>query len=393
MRKSLAIIGGGAAALSLASFIDSEKYTCTIFEKNTQLGRKFLVAGKGGFNLTHNEPIEHFIGRYTPHSFLRSALNEFTNQDFRAWLESIGIETFVGSSQRVYPLHHFKPIDVLKKIEDHILRNNVQLSFNSEFFDFSSDKGVFIAQEWKKFDIVVFALGGASWSKTGSTGDWLTLLHKYAKTIPFKSSNCNFLIDWPTQFIEKHHGKPIKNCVSFIGNKKQKGEIVLTKTGVEGNGIYGLSPEIREQLETGTSASVYLDLKPHNTVESILKKLSTGKGSISARLRKEIKMPSELVDLLKISLTKDDFLHVPTLTHFIKHFPLKISGLAPIEEAISTVGGIDVHSVDENYQLKNLPNYYCIGEMLDWDAPTGGYLLQACFSMGHHLAQHLNNQN
>ena len=395
MKKQVAIIGGGTASLFLAAFLNTDIYNVTIFEKKTALGRKFLVAGDGGFNLTHSEELSIFKSRYTPASFLDNALDYFSNTDLRKWLLSIGVPTFVGSSGRVFPEKGIKPNDVLNCIKSHLIKKNVKFEFNKTFTGWDKENTLeFNSKEIIKSDYVVFALGGSSWKVTGSDGAWLNTFHKKGvDTLPFKPSNCAYKINWNEKFIQNNQGKPLKNISISINNKTQKGEAVITKFGIEGNAIYGLSPEIQTILDTKKEVEVSVDFKPTLNLETLIKKITHSTANTTRTLKKEIKLSDTVVELLKITLTKDEFLDSQILAKFIKNLPLTIVGSAPIDEAISTSGGINLNAVDSNFELKKIKNNFCIGEMLDWNAPTGGYLIQACASSGVYLAHQLNTKN
>ncbi|MGB0882281.1 MAG: NAD(P)/FAD-dependent oxidoreductase [Vicingaceae bacterium] len=390
MKKTISIIGGGPGAMLLAAHLDSTQFDVTIYEKNKALGRKFLVAGKGGFNLSHSEEIDDFIKRYTPPEILDETLLFFSNSDLREWLGGLNISTFIGSSKRIYPKEGIKPIEVLTAILDRLKENNVAIKTNENWTGFNEngeilfDSGLTI-----KSDITVFALGGASWKKTGSAGEWLNFFSdKGIKTVPFEASNCAYEIDWKNDFLIKNEGKPIKNIAISCEKSPKKGEIVITSFGIEGGAIYALSPLIRKQLNENGKALIEIDLKPTLTVEQLKVKLSTGK--LTQQLKQSVKLEKPKIDLLKHYLSKEEFLDVAFLAKAIKAFPLEIVGKAPLDEAISTVGGIDLNEVDNKFELLKLSNNYVIGEMLDYDAPTGGYLLQSCFSMGAFVAHHLN---
>ena len=395
IKKSIAIIGGGPSAFLLAAFLDTTKFNVTIYEKNKTAGRKFLVAGKGGFNLTHSEPIEELTNRYTSNNFLDKALLNFTNTDFRKWLEQIGIPTFIGSSKRVYPKEGIKPIEVLNAILNHLKEKGIEVKYEQTFSDWNKDKNPIINDKIIKVDYVVFSLGGGSWKITGSDGTWLqTFSKKGINTKLFEASNCGYKIEWKSDFIKNNEGNPLKNIAISCKNKTQKGEVVITEFGLEGNAIYGLSPQIRKELNTLSKATVFIDFKPTLTLENIISKIKkSAYKNTSQILKKELKLSNSQIDLLKIYLSKDSYLNTESLANYIKKFPLEITNTATIDEAISTVGGIDLNAVTENFELKNIPNQYCIGEMLNWDAPTGGYLLQACASIGVYLAKHLNRIN
>jgi uncharacterized flavoprotein (TIGR03862 family) len=394
MKKSLSIIGGGTAGLFLAAFIDSEIYQVTIFEKKKALGRKFLVAGDGGFNLTHGEILANLKNHYSPTSFLDSALTHFTNEDLRAWLLNLGIPTFVGSSGRVFPEKGIKPIEVLKSIQSFLQNKKVKFEFEKTFTSWDKSNGlIFNEKEIIQSDIAVFAMGGGSWKVTGSDGTWLNIFNeKGIKTLPFKSSNCAFNIDWAEKFIQRHEGEPLKNISISINNKTQKGEAVITKSGIEGNAIYALSGEIQAELASKKEAIVYVDFKPTFDLRKVVEKINYSKSNITTTLKEKLKLPKVVVDLLKTTLAKEAFLNIERLANFIKHFPLEIKSAGLIDEAISTTGGIDLHEVKSNFELKKIEDQFCIGEMLDWNAPTGGYLIQACASMGAYLANELNKK-
>jgi uncharacterized flavoprotein (TIGR03862 family) len=395
MKKQISIIGGGLSAFLLAAFLDPEKFTITIYEKNKTAGRKFLVAGKGGFNLTHSEPIEQLIKRYTADNFLKNSLHKFTNTDFRNWLAKIGIPTYIGSSKRVYPTAGIKPIEVLNAILKNLKEKGVRIMYNQTFSDWDDNKNPIINTKTIQTDYTVFCLGGGSWKITGSDGTWLdTFSKKGIETKPFQASNCGYQIDWKSDFIQKHEGTPLKNITISCDGIVQKGEAVITTFGLEGNAIYGLSPQIRKQLNLKSKATIFIDFKPSITLENILSKIKASNSKNTTQiLKKGLKLTNAQIDLLKINLSKESYLNPKSLSENIKRFPLEIINTATIDEAISTIGGIALNEISENFELKKIFNQYCIGEMLDWDAPTGGYLLQACASMGVCLANHLNNHS
>lgn len=396
MKRSIAIIGSGPSALMLAATLDESAFDVSIYERNYAPARKFLVAGDGGFNLTHSEDIEEFLTRYSPSSFLEKSIRAFTNTDLCNWLKSIGIDTYTGSSKRIFPVKGIKPIDVLNAILNELKNKNIQLktehtwkgwnSKNELLFEYQNDEIL------AKADITVFALGGASWGKTGSDGRWSDLFEKKGiEIIPFQPSNCAYQVMWDEKFLEQNEGKSLKNISIGCDDKIKAGEVVITRFGLEGGAIYALSPQIRKQLNEKRTAGIFIDLKPTLTIPEIKARLA-GKAikSLSKHLKDRLNLNDTQIALLKALLTKEEFLNLETLANSIKQLPLKITGMAPTDEAISTVGGISLNELDEDFQLKKSQKHYTIGEMVDWDAPTGGYLLQACFSMGNYLAKHLN---
>ena len=396
MKRSVAIIGSGPAALMAAAMLNEKIFDVTIYERNSATARKFLVAGDGGLNLTHSETMNSFITRYTPDTFLAPSLCSFTNTDLQNWLRLIGIETYAGSSKRIFPVKGIKPIEVLQAILQELKRKHVQIKIKHTWHGWNDKDELLIQHDGKeqviKAGMVVFALGGASWSKTGSDGGWLNLFsNKGIDAIPFSASNCACEIKWDEKFIAQAAGKSLKNIAISCDGKEKKGEVVITKVGIEGGAIYALSPQIRKQLLRNGTADIFIDLKPGLTVQEIKSKLaSKGNTAISSFLKEELNLSLVQLALLKISVSKEEFIHTNTLAQKIKRLHFSVAATAPIEEAISTVGGIALHEVGEDFQLNKIPRHYAIGEMLDWDAPTGGYLLQACFSMGFYVAQKLN---
>jgi len=398
LKKRIAIVGGGACALMLACELNPSKFEVSVYEKNAAPGRKFLVAGEGGLNLTHSENEADFVKRYTPPLFLESAFKSFSNKDLIYWLSAIGIETYIGSSGRVFPVKGIKPIEVLNHFLDKIKKNKTNIYTKYKLKDFSGDGVLFFENESEitevKSDLTIFCMGGASWPVTGSVGDWTGMFSKKGiKINPFRASNCSFHVDWPESLLAKIEGKALKNISVGCGGKKHSGEMVITHSGLEGSGIYPLSPEIRGVLERTGTAEITIDLKPALSLEKITGKIKTktaGK-NVTERLKNAINLGDTQILLLKNFLSKADFLDNEALAKSIKQFRLSITGLGPVEQAISTVGGIALEEVDPAFRLKKIPGHFVIGEMLDYDAPTGGYLLQSCFSMAKYLSDRLNS--
>lgn len=382
----------------LAAKLNSTKFDITLYEKNKALGRKFLVAGKGGFNLTHSEDLEILVNRYHPAYFLKPAISEFSNKDLQNWLSAVGIKTYTGTSKRIFPLKGIKPVEVLNAILEQLEDNHVQIKTNHHWIGFADDNSLLFKKETgivnEKPDIVVLALGGASWKVTGSDGTWVSnFINKDIICNIFEPSNCAYKVDWPKSILEKMEGTALKNCKFKSGNSFQLGEAIITDFGIEGSGVYPLSPEIRWQLSNKGEAQLYIDFKPQSTPKEIEQKLNSRKGvSMTTFLEKNLNLGETKTLLLKSFSSKEDFTNTKLLAYHIKHFCVKVTGLAPLDEAISTVGGIALNEVNEHFELKKLPSHFVIGEMLDWDAPTGGYLLQACFSMGNNLAHYLNKK-
>ena len=391
--KNVTIIGGGPAALMLAAQIDTEKYQVTVCEKKKTVGRKFLVAGEGGLNLTYNSTTEELINQYSPSEFMDPIIRQFTNEDLIHWLHHHEIPTFIGSSNRVFPDLDLKPIAVLNKIVEFIETKKIAFKLDTKWIGWNKEGDlIFEDSDEIKSDIVVFAMGGGSWKVTGSDGQWKEVFEaRGIEAPPFRAANCAFEIDWNKNFITTHEGKPLKNIALTYKNQTSKGELVISKFGLEGNAIYALSEKIQEKLLTRESVQIQLDLKPTMTVDQIKAKHKNSRQTkVTDILKKDLHLDRTSIGILKQFSNKDSFSNPDLLAETIKSVPLTILSADELDNAISSLGGIALEEIDANFQCKKIPNSYAIGEMLDWYAPTGGYLLQGCFSMGFALANHLN---
>lgn len=393
-KKRVAIIGGGAAAL-MAAYQLGQDVEVTIYEKGKALGRKFLVAGHGGFNLTNGVDGAELVAQYIPVSFLSEAIQNFGSHDTRQWLANIGIPTFVGTSNRIFPEEGIKPIHVLQKIQQQLVQQGCSFCFEHEFCGFDDYDRPLVNHQGEERAIIadkyIFALGGASWSVTGSKGDWVPYFEQIGvETMPFQSSNCGVNTNWGNGFINKYAGQPLKNIALTINDKRQVGEALITDYGVEGNAVYPIIPWVREAINTNGEAVVFLDCKPQNTIAQLVARVE-GKKVLPKNYKYVFKLSKAQLELAKQTLTKEEYLNPVIFAKSLKAIPLTVKGLRPIEEAISTVGGIALTAVNTDLSLKNHNHIYIIGEMLDWDAPTGGFLLQACFSMGAFVAQRIRS--
>ncbi len=394
-KSSIVIIGGGPSAMMLACTLDSSKYDVTIVEKGKAIGKKFLVAGKGGFNLTHSEDIHQMITKYEAPPFIIEALRAFTNLEFRKWLLDLGIDTYVGSSKRVFPIKGIKPVEVLQAIKKELKRRNVTILTDTQWVNSFIENGyINLIQKGQevtvKADKLVFAMGGSSWKVTGSDGGWIKSFNSVeVNTIPFRASNCALHINW-TEGMKSHYGKPIKNIALSYNQKYIKGELMITKEGIEGSPAYALSYYIGNDLITNESVEIEVDLKPSIELNKVASILSSSDKKTSKILRQDLSLSNHAVALLKSNTTREEFSNLDILAKRIKKMPLSIIGLSDIDKAISTVGGVDCNFLNDKMELRNFPNHYVIGEMIDWNGPTGGYLLQACFSMGRQLGVILN---
>lgn len=397
--KSIHIIGAGAAGLFLALALVDEGFEVNIYDQQNAAARKFLVAGDGGLNLTHSEPSESFAARYTPFNFIKKAFIEYDNRYFIDWLEKHEIPLFTGTSGRVFPTKGIRPAQVLAKLLSYLERDSIHFHYRHQWQGFD-DKGNILFKHQEQLlqitpDVTIFALGGASWPVTGSKGDWLHYFAKYGIQVSdFTASNCRFITKLSGDFLALQAGKPLKNIGLTISEKNSIGEIVFNKEGIEGSGIYPFSPQIRAALNQFGKAELLIDLKPHNTKEDLLSNLNNmpKNGSWSERIKLSLRLDATSHRLLKEICSKEEYLNAELLVQKIKVLPIIITGMGPLDEAISSVGGIALNEVDENFQLLKKSDTYIIGEMLDYDAPTGGYLLQSCFSMAMQVAAHLKTR-
>ncbi|MEI6411973.1 MAG: TIGR03862 family flavoprotein [Bacteroidota bacterium] len=384
-RKKVTIIGGGAAGLK-AAYALSPYFEVAIYEKAKTIGRKFLVAGKGGFNLTNSAQGEALIQHYDAPAFISDCLRAFDTSAVRAWLSDIQIPTYVGSSGRVFPEQGMKPYEVLKAIKNRLIKQGVQFYTQHQCIDFKDDALV-VQHGSEQFtiptDYTIFALGGASWPVTGSDGTWATMFEANGIALsPFQASNCGINIEWPESVTQYHEGKPLKNIRISVNGLNRMGETLITRYGLEGNAIYPLIPAIRQMLETQANPCIYLDFKPNNSLEQLAAKIS-GATMNTRDYAEAFKLDGAELAILKAFTDKHCFINPHAFAQAIKNLPLPVHSLRPIREAISTTGGVQAAEMNADFSLKKYPHVFAIGEMLDWDAPTGGFLLQACFSMAH----------
>ena len=383
MDEAVAVIGGGPAGLMAAEVLSAAGRPVTVYERMPSLGRKFLMAGRGGLNLTHSEDFRPFLGRYgAAGRMLKPLLEAFTPGDLIAWAEGLGQPTFVGSSGRVFP-KSLKASPLLRAWLARLDAQGVRFRTRMTWRGWTEDGALLFENgETVRPSATVLALGGASWAKLGSDGTWAPVLAgQGVELTPFEPANSGFTLDWSPVFRERFAGQPLKAIAVTHGRRTVRGEAVVAAYGVEGGAIYALSSDLRAAITADGSTTIEVDLRPDLSVERLAARLDRPRGAQSAAtfLRKAANLSPLEINLLReahgVALPAD-------LAAAIKRAPLRLTGLQGIARAISTAGGVSLGAVDEHLMLKARANVYVAGEMLDWEAPTGGYLLQACFATG-----------
>ena len=386
--KTAAIIGGGPAGLMAAQVLAAAGACVTVYDRSPSVARKFLLAGRGGLNLTHGEDMGAFMQRYGKASgALAAAVAALPPQAVVAWCEALGQPTFKGSGGRVFP-KAMKASPLLRAWLARLRGAGVAFAPRHlwQGFDaagalvFSGPGGASVAV---RADATILALGGASWPRLGSDGGWVAILQGQGVAVsPLRPANCGFDIGWSAHFRERHAGAPLKNIAVTVAGHRLPGEAMITQDGLEGSVIYAHASALREAL-TGGPAMLEIDLKPGLSGAALAARLGRPRGgqSFSNHLRKCAGLDPAAIALLRES-GAPQAMDPATLARHIKHLPLPVQAARPIARAISTAGGIAFAGLDAAFMLKRLPGVFAAGEMLDWEAPTGGYLLQACFSTG-----------
>jgi uncharacterized flavoprotein (TIGR03862 family) len=391
----VAIIGGGPAGLIAAEQLAAvDGLKVVIFDAMPSVGRKFLMAGKGGMNITHAEPLVDFVGRYGERqAIIGPLLDRFGPQQLRDWIQGLGIATFVGTSGRVFPTE-MKAAPLLRAWLHRLRQCGVQFHVRHRWLGWADDGALRFAtptgETTQRFDAVVLALGGGSWAKLGSDGAWVQILSAQGIAIvPLKPANCGFDVAWSPHFAERFAGEPVKPVVAAVAGRRQQGEFNITASGIEGGLVYALSAPLRDALETAGHAVLHLDLAPGKTLERLTTDLARprGRDSLANHLRRRAGIEGVKAGLLRELLPFEALTATDRLAAAIKQLPLPVTATRPLDEAISTAGGIAFSALDENLMLRALPGVFCAGEMLDWEAPTGGYLLTACFATGRAAGQ------
>jgi uncharacterized flavoprotein (TIGR03862 family) len=387
--KHVAIIGAGPAGLAAAETLSTHGLRVTIFERMPSPARKFLMAGRGGLNLTHSEALENLLPRYGDSAtHLTRLIEAHSPVDVVAWAEGLGQETFAGSSGRIFP-KAMKASPLLRAWLRRLDAHGVEIKLRHTWTGWSDTGAPLISENGASpvpmaCDATLLGLGGASWPRLGSDGAWReTLLNSGIAVTPLTPSNCGLLIDWSDHFKSRYTGEPLKRLAVTFEGDTQRGEAVITRQGLEGGAVYALSSTIAARTHGGGWANIVLDLKPDEPHDVIANRLRRprGKDSVANWLRKCLKLSPATVGLLR-EASRDLPADPDDLARLIKALPLTVKGTSSLDRAISTAGGVAFASLDENLMLRARPGTFVAGEMLDWDAPTGGYLLQAALSTG-----------
>ncbi|MQA37204.1 TIGR03862 family flavoprotein [Rugamonas aquatica] len=388
----VAVIGGGPAGLMAAQTLAQGGARVDVYDAMPSVGRKFLLAGRGGMNITHAEPYADFVTRYGKGSApLRSMLDAFGPQDVRDWVHGLGVDTFVGTSGRVFPTD-MKAAPLLRAWLHRLRESGVQFHMRHRWLGWRDDALVLDTPDGEllvQADAVVLALGGGSWARLGSDGAWVPLLAaRGAAVTPLVPANCGFDVAWSEHFSSRNAGEPL-TTVAIISTGadgkafRKQGQFVVTQGGIEGSLIYALSAALRDQIAADGSTTIYLDLLPDLTAQRVADEVARPRGarSMASHLQSRLGIKGVKAGLLRECLSKDQYADEDQLARAIKHLPVRLLRPRPIDEAISSAGGVRWDAL-EGTMLKSAPGVFVAGEMVDWEAPTGGYLLTACLASG-----------
>ena len=377
---SVAVIGGGPSGLIAAEHLAQAGLAVSVYDRMPSVGRKFQLAGRGGLNLTHSEPLGRFLDRYGPaRALLAPAIEAWPSDALCQWCAGLGQETFVGSSGRVFP-RAFKATPLLRAWLVRLAGLGVRVHAGHRWVGWDDAGALRFAtatgEAQVRPDATLLALGGASWPRLGSDGGWTPLLRERGVAVnPFRPANCGFLHPWSPVFRERFAGEPLKRIAASFGGETVRGEAVLTADGIEGGVIYALSQPLRDAIDAEGSAVLTLDLRPDLDAVALARRLGGHGQSLANALRRGGLAPAAAGLVREVE-------GAGPLAERVKALPLRLVGTRPIERAISSAGGIALTELDAGFMLRRLPGVFAVGEMLDWEAPTGGYLLQAAFSTG-----------
>jgi uncharacterized flavoprotein (TIGR03862 family) len=390
--RTVAVIGGGPAGLIAAEVLARAGVAVTVYERMPSVGRKLLLAGRGGLNLTHSEPLDRLLTRYGDiDPLLKRAIEHFPPAALRAWAEELGTETFVGSSGRIFP-KAMKASPLLRAWLRRLGALGVRFALRHRWLGWDHSGRLRFAHGGREVivaaDVTILALGGASWPRLGSDATWAEVLVARGVAIaPLAPSNCGFIVAW-SEAMRRLQGTPLKRIALSFGGQSIRGEAVVTRDGLEGGAIYALSAPLRDAIARDGGATLSIDLRPDMPAAAVVARLAAprGKASLANVLRKALKLPLVATALLHEATTAQGrplgSLSADQVAALIKAVPVRLTGVQPIASAISTAGGIRFDALDNHFMLNAAPGVFAAGEMLDWEAPTGGYLLQACFASG-----------
>ncbi len=397
----VAVVGGGPAGLMAAETLAAAGRRVALFDGMPSAGRKFLLAGKGGLNLTHAEALDPFVRRYAERTaVLAPWLQAFGAEQLRAWAGVLGVATFVGSSGRVFP-SDMKAAPLLRAWLHRLREQGVSLHMRHRWLGWADDGALVFSTPAGAVQVqpqaTVLALGGASWSRLGSDGAWWPLLQARGVPLaPLQPSNCGFDVAWSEHLRSRHAGAPLKGVAMQVDSLqpgrppwRQAGECVLTAGGIEGSLVYAASALLREHLARDGRATLHLDLLPQRSADWVAREVAHPRGprSLATHLKTRLKLEGAKAALVWECVPKADQADPAMLAAALKALPVTVTAARPLDEAISTAGGVPFEALDEGLMLQALPGVFCAGEMLDWEAPTGGYLLTACFATGRVAGQ------
>ncbi|MEO6423280.1 MAG: TIGR03862 family flavoprotein [Candidatus Nitrotoga sp.] len=392
--KSVAVIGGGPAGLMAAEVLIQGGMRVDLYDAMPSVGRKFLMAGKGGMNITHSEPMEPFLSRYgARRAQIEPLLDSFGPEALREWVHNLGIATFVGSSGRVFP-SDMKAAPLLRAWLHRLREAGVRFHMRHRWRGWNENGALRFAtpqgEHTANADAVVLALGGGSWARLGSDGAWVPLLsQRVISVMPLQPANCGFDVGWSEYFSSRFAGHPVKavtvTCMDAAGGiHRRQGDLMVTSTGIEGGLIYALSALLRDEIAATGTAVIHLDLSPGKDLPRVIAEIAHPRGSrsMSSHLQSRANIKGVKTGLLRERAPPSDFANPERLAAAIKSLPLRLIAPRPLDEAISSAGGVAFEALDECLMVRAMPGVFCAGEMLDWEAPTGGYLLTACFASG-----------
>ena len=401
MKTKVTIIGGGPTGLMAAYILSRNNFNVTIYDRKPTLGRKFLLAGRGGLNITHSECKEEFLKKYgKAANIFEKILENFSQKNLMDFCEMLGEKTFIGSSGRAFP-KSFKASPLLRSWLYKLKNQDVKMKNNHDWIGWDDNKLIFKTETTNIIvdpNITLLALGGLSWPKLGSDGSWIKILKKdNIKISKIQPTNCGFFVKWSNIFKNRFAGYPLKSIELSFKDQKIKGEFIITKEGIEGGVIYSISSMLRENINEMGYAEVIIDLKPDFSIKKIRHLLLKPKLKLSTTnyLRKTLNLSDVAIGLLMEFKNKEGKYNqqISNLAHTIKSYKIILDKPFSIDRCISTAGGISFKSINKDFTLINKPNTYVAGEMLDWEAPTGGYLLQGCISNGACVANNIINKN